>query len=60
MSNGTQITAYFACPKCGLGFKTTQEQVGEKRTGHFDCTDCRAQVHAWSGIYDFTDWQAEV
>lgn len=60
MTNGTQITVHFTCPKCGLGYKATQEQHAEKAGGHFDCIDCRAEVHAWSGIYDFTRWQAVV
>jgi predicted RNA-binding Zn-ribbon protein involved in translation (DUF1610 family) len=51
------LTVHFTCPKCGLGYKATQEQFPEKRAGHFDCIDCRSEVHSWSGIYDFTGWQ---
>jgi predicted RNA-binding Zn-ribbon protein involved in translation (DUF1610 family) len=56
-SESFAVTVHFSCPKCGLSYKVIQEKVPEKRTGRFDCMDCRAELHVWSGIYDFTGWK---
>jgi hypothetical protein len=36
----------------------TKEQHSDKRSGSFKCLVCKAEVHAWSGVYDFFDWKA--
>jgi len=33
MTNGTQITVHFTCPKFGLGYKATQEHVPGNNAG---------------------------
>jgi hypothetical protein len=62
MTNGLLTIVHFACPKCDLIYKAAQElrQENEKRSGRFCCTHCLAEVHVWSGSYDFTEWQAVV
>ena len=57
MTSGTQTTVIFSCPKCGLGYRATQEQHSDKQTGSFKCGVCKAEVHAWSGAYDFFGWK---
>jgi hypothetical protein len=59
MTSGTQITVIFSCAKCGLGYEATQEQHPDKHFGSFKCEDCKAEVHSWSGVYDFFDWKAK-
>ena len=51
-----QIT--FVCLKCGRGYRATQEQFPYERPGRFDCKDCNAEVHSWTGVYDFIGWKA--
>jgi|tagenome__1003787_1003787.scaffolds.fasta_scaffold20968004_1 hypothetical protein len=58
MTNGIQTTVHFACPKCDAIYKTTQELRPERQSGTFSCFDCHAEVHAWSGSYNFTGWNA--
>ena len=57
MTSGTQTTVIFSCPKCGALYEATQEQHPDKHFGNFKCEDCKAEVHAWAGIYDFFDWK---
>jgi hypothetical protein len=59
MTSGTQIPVIFSCPKCGVYYQATQEQRPDKHFGSFKCEDCKAEVHAWSGIYDYFDWKAK-
>jgi len=56
MSNAAQTTVIFACPKCGVTYRTTQSRTPEHRAGSFNCSGCNAEVAAWSGSYDYTDW----
>jgi hypothetical protein len=58
MTSGTQITVHFTCPKCGLGYKATQEHVPGNNAGRFECINCFAEVHSWSGVYDYAAWKA--
>ena len=57
MTSGTQTTVIFSCPKCGALYEATQEQHPDKHFGNFKCEDCKVEVHAWAGIYDFFDWK---
>jgi hypothetical protein len=50
----------FACPKCGAVYQATQHQVPDTSFGIFNCLACHAQVYAWNGAYDFSDWKAGV
>jgi hypothetical protein len=59
MTSGTQITVIFSCPKCCFCYEATQEQHPDKHFGSFKCQDCKAEVHAWSGIFNFFDWKAK-
>jgi hypothetical protein len=51
------VTVHFACPNCGLVYTGLQEHIGEKLVGHFDCTFCMAEVHSWTGVYDYSIWK---
>ena len=31
----------------------------DKHAGSFSCEVCGSKVHAWSGNYDFFDWQID-
>ena len=44
--------------KCGLGYKATQEHVPGNNAGRFECITCFAEVHSWSGVYDYAEWKA--
>jgi hypothetical protein len=57
MASGIWTTEYFTCPDCGMDYTATKEQHPDKHSGSFDCKICRAEVHAWSGPYDFFDWK---
>jgi predicted RNA-binding Zn-ribbon protein involved in translation (DUF1610 family) len=57
MTSGTQTTVIFSCPKCGLVYRTTQERHPDKQSGSFICGVCNAEVHTWSGAYDFFGWK---
>jgi predicted RNA-binding Zn-ribbon protein involved in translation (DUF1610 family) len=59
MTSGTQIAVMFSCPKCGAFYEATQEQHPKKQYGSFKCEDCKAEVYAWSGTYDFFGWKAK-
>jgi peptide subunit release factor 1 (eRF1) len=59
MTSGTQTTVIFSCPKCGAFYEATQEQHPDKHFGSFKCEDCKAEVHVWSGVYDFFNWKAK-
>jgi predicted RNA-binding Zn-ribbon protein involved in translation (DUF1610 family) len=51
----SKILVYFACHECGRLYLTSQQSHHGR--GYFDCRDCGASVHTWSGRYDFTDWR---
>jgi hypothetical protein len=48
---------HFTCPNCGIDYTATKEQHSETRSGSFGCKVCKAEVYAWSGIYDFFGWK---
>jgi predicted SprT family Zn-dependent metalloprotease len=58
MASSIWTTEHFTCPNCGLDYAATKEQHSERRSGSFSCQVCKAEVHAWSGVYDFFDWRA--
>jgi len=60
MTSGTQTTVIFSCPKCCLFYEATQEQHPDIRAGSFKCKECNAEVHTWSGVYNFFGWKAKV
>ena len=55
MTSGTQTTVSY--PNCGLVYRTTQERHPDKQSGSFICGVCNAEVHTWSGAYDFFGWK---
>jgi hypothetical protein len=59
MASGIWTTEYFTCPDCGMNYTATREQHPDKHSGSFECAVCKAEVHAWSGLYDFFDWKAD-
>ena len=50
---------YFSCPSCALPYSATKEEQPTKAPGSFACEVCGSPVHAWSGNYDFFDWQVD-
>jgi len=56
MTSATQITVMFSCPKCRAVYETTQEHHPDNHFGKFKCQDCKTEVHAWSGVYDYIGW----
>jgi predicted RNA-binding Zn-ribbon protein involved in translation (DUF1610 family) len=59
MARGIWTTEYFSCPDCGMNYSATKEQHPDKHSGSFDCKVCGAEVHAWSGVYDFFGWKID-
>lgn len=55
MTSGTQTTVSY--PNCGLVYRTTQERHPDKQSGSFICGVRNAEVHTWSGAYDFFGWK---
>jgi DNA-directed RNA polymerase subunit RPC12/RpoP len=53
----TPITVVFACPRCGTIYQAKQHRGPGTHFGVFKCVACKSQVYAWSGLYDFLDWQ---
>jgi hypothetical protein len=51
-------TELFPCPDCGMSYTATKEQHPDKHSGSFECIVCKAEVHTWSGLYEFFDWKA--
>jgi hypothetical protein len=47
----------FTCPKCGLSYRGVKSLLPFLRAGRFDCISCNAEVHAWSGNYDYIGWK---
>jgi hypothetical protein len=58
MASGIWTTEHFTCPNCGIDYTATKEQHSGAHAGSFKCEVCKAEVHAWSGDYDFFDWKA--
>jgi len=42
-----------------MNYSATKEQHPDKHSGSFDCKVCGAEVHAWSGVYDFFGWKID-
>jgi hypothetical protein len=43
----------FECPGCGLKYRARKEAMPLVRSGRFDCISCNAEIHEWSGFYDY-------
>jgi hypothetical protein len=41
---------------CGL-YQAAQRHSLGRTAGRFDCVECLAPVHSWSGSYDYTVWR---
>jgi hypothetical protein len=41
-----------------LAHEVTQQHVGAKMSGGFDCADCGTAVHSWYGFFDYSNWKA--
>ena len=48
------IVVIFSCRCCDSIYEAIQEHT--KGRGNFDCAECGATVHSWSGDYRFSDW----
>jgi hypothetical protein len=53
----TPVTVVFTCPKCGTIYQAKQHRGPGTHFGVSNCVACKGQVYAWSGLYDFLDWQ---
>ena len=47
----------FGCPRCGLRYQGRKERLPFIRAGRFDCIICNAEIHAWSGHFDYIAWE---
>jgi predicted RNA-binding Zn-ribbon protein involved in translation (DUF1610 family) len=47
----------FGCPRCGLRYQGRKERFPFIRAGRFDCISCNAEIHAWSGHFDYIAWE---
>ena len=57
MLPGSISTERFTCPKCGLGYQAIKEWFPDDVSGgRFECIECFAEVHSWSGLYDYIGW----
>ncbi len=54
MLPGSIGTERFTCPKCGLGYQAIKEWFPDDVSGgRFECIECFAEVHSWTGLYDY-------
>ena len=53
------MTKQFLCPNknCGMWYEATWEQSPVAVSGSFKCTDCKTEVHKWSGIDCYVGWR---
>jgi hypothetical protein len=58
MSSLRPTIVIFCCLACHQAYEATQERYPYERPGRFDCIECNAEVHAWSGFFDYTGWKA--
>jgi len=49
----------FVCPNCRVKYLGRREPFAYARAGRFDCVICNAEIHAWSGNYDYTGWKTD-
>lgn len=52
----TRTIESFTCPGCGLDYQGTKEPFPFACAGRFDCIQCAAEIHTWSGRHDYTRW----
>ena len=57
MANSIWTTEQFSCPSCGMNYAATKEEHQDERSGSFNCGVCGTEVHAWSGSYEFFNWE---
>ena len=57
MRNDAQLIVHFSCPHCGTVYTASQEQRLKRCAGRFQCGRCAVQVHEWTGLYNFSNWQ---
>jgi hypothetical protein len=51
-----QTTVIFLC-KCGVAYTATQVRAPERKSGKFNCAECKAEIYSWSGGYDYRSWK---
>jgi hypothetical protein len=59
MAGSLFTVEYFSCPSCALPYSVTKEEHRTRHSGSFACEVCGTEIHAWSGNYDFFDWQVD-
>jgi transposase-like protein len=57
MANSIWTTEDFSCPSCGMSYVATKEEHDGRRSGSFSCSVCGTEVHAWSGYYEYFNWE---
>jgi len=40
-----------------MNYAATKEEHQDQRSGSFNCGVCGTEVHAWSGAYEFFNWE---
>ena len=52
------ISERFKCQCCGAWYEAAWEQFPHRESapGTFNCSDCGAVVHSWTGIDRYSDW----
>jgi hypothetical protein len=58
MTSGTQITVHFARPKCGLGYKATQENVLGNNAGRFERFIASLRSIRGRAFFYYATWKA--
>ena len=53
------VNVIFACPDCRTIYRALQEKTFKLSQGMFNCLDCEAVVHRWTGRYVYLSWRSE-
>jgi hypothetical protein len=56
MATRSQVIVVFVCNGCGTTYRAVQKVLVRSRLGRFDCVDCNGKVHAWGGLFDYSEW----
>ena len=48
----------FVCPHCQSIYQAVQVPQPTAAYGWFQCENCEAVVHEWTGMHTYRDWQA--
>jgi hypothetical protein len=57
MGSKSQVIVCFVCAGCSVAYVATQNLPARVSPGRFGCFDCHAQVYAWTGPFDYSEWR---